>query len=178
MILINARENSNVTLIVRNLVMIVGTTAVLLAFLVYAEAQPSPVKWAIKADTAVQNLKAGEKLTVEVIADISEGWHIYSLTQPEGGPKATRMTMPSGQQFKLSGTIEAPKPRVKFEESFGMNTEIHEGKVEFSLPVKVDSNATEGTQKLLVDIYFQACSEKICLMPRTITLETGVSLVR
>src|SRR5258707_14264147 len=98
-----------------------STAAFLLLFFGCLRAQPNPVKWSVRANPPIKVLNVSGKLRVEVVAQIYEGWHIYSLTQPEGGPFPTRITVPAGQLFKLAGSIQAPHPKTKFEEVFGIN---------------------------------------------------------
>jgi hypothetical protein len=38
-----------------------------------------------------------------VTANIEEGWHIYSLTQPKGGPLPSRIKFPKSDEFKMAG---------------------------------------------------------------------------
>jgi thiol:disulfide interchange protein DsbD len=139
-------------------------------------AQPTPVKWSIKSTSPDKTLNAGVKFTVQVTALIEQGWHIYSLTQPEGGPLSTKITIPDRQPFKLAGRIEGPQPISKLEEVIGV-TEWHEKVADFSLPVQIEPDASAGKCKLLVEVRFQACSKQICLPPTTAKLELEVELV-
>jgi len=150
--------------------------AIILLFTVCVCAQPTPVKWSIKSNSPDNTLNAGVKFTVRVTALIEEGWHIYSLTQPKGGPLSTKITIPDGQPFKLAGRIKGPQPISKFEEVIGI-TEWHEKIADFLLPVQVEPDASTGKGKLLVETRFQACSKQICLPPTTAKLELEVELV-
>jgi DsbC/DsbD-like thiol-disulfide interchange protein len=153
-----------------------STAALLLFFSVCLRAQPNPVKWSVMANPPVKVLNVSGKLRVEVVAQIYEGWHIYSLTQPEGRPFPTQITVPAGQPFKLAGSIQGPHPKTKFEEVFGINVEWYEDKVVFMLPVQVAAGAPAGKHKLLVDVRFQACSDRICLQPKTEKLELDLEV--
>ena len=85
-----------------------------------AQAQ-DPVTWSIKAH-AGSSLKAGDKFTAQIAAQIQVGWHIYSVTQPAGGPNPTRITLTERQPFKLAGTVKGPAPHVQLDPNFGINT--------------------------------------------------------
>ena len=93
--------------------------------LFFANATPAqnPVTWSIKAN-ALATLKAGDKFTAQVTAQIQSGWHLYSITQSAGGPIPTRITLPDGQPFKLGGGVSGPRPRVEMDPNFQINTEI------------------------------------------------------
>ena len=108
-----------------------------LALAVGASAQ-NPVSWSLSATKPV---KAGARLEVRLSANISGGWYLYSLTQPAGGPNATRITIVSEPMFKLAGTIKAPPPKVKFDENFGINTESYTGNVTFIIPLQIAADA-------------------------------------
>jgi thiol:disulfide interchange protein len=146
--------------------------------LIFADAAPAqnPVTWSIKAN-APATLKAGDKFTAQVTAQIQGGWHLYSLTQGAGGPIPTRITVPEGQPFKLGSAVSGPRPRVEMDPNFGINTETHEGSAAFRVPIIVAADATVGSQSLNINVRFQACNDKMCLPPRTIKLNASITLV-
>lgn len=110
-------------------ILVVGFTLLILG--VAAEAQ-DPVKLSLKVPShAVQ---AGDKFRAELNVKISTGWHIYSMTQPPGGPFATRITLESDQIFTSDGPVSGPKPQTKFDPNFEINTETHEGNAEKTMP--------------------------------------------
>jgi thiol:disulfide interchange protein DsbD len=145
---------------------------VCLALVAAAYAQ-NPVSWTLSATKPV---KAGAKLEARLSANISGGWYLYSLTQPSGGPNATRITLASEPTFKLAGTIKAPPPKVKFDENFGINTESYAGNVSFTIPLIVSPETQTGKQTLAVNARFQVCNETTCLPPRTVKVETSVEI--
>jgi DsbC/DsbD-like thiol-disulfide interchange protein len=152
------------------------TTALTLAFAAAAAAQQNPIEWSVK-QTPKQVLKAGETFEVRIAVEIPEGWHIYSITQPEGGPIPTRISLPDGQPFEMSGVVEGPTPKVMRDESFGTDVETYEGpEAVFTVPVKAGSKAGPGKSTLVITAYFQSCNDKMCLPPKTVKLETGVEL--
>jgi len=108
--------------------------AILLVITIGAKAQ-GPVHWSVKSQTPIASAKAGAKLTVQVTARIDNGWYIYSITQPKGGPTATQISILPRQSFRLAGRISGPRPHNKFDEGFGINTETYTGSAVFSLVV-------------------------------------------
>ena len=166
----------NETSILRFLTKLLGKPLLLiihcLVFVLGAYAQ-NPVSWSLNA---AKNVKAGAKLDARLSADISGGWYLYSLTQPSGGPNATRITVASEQAFKLASAIKAPSPKVKFDENFGINTESYAGRVTFTIPLSVSTDASTGKQTLAVNVRFQVCNETTCLPPRTVKVETPVEI--
>lgn len=144
------------------------TISAILLITAFCAVAQSPVHWSITSPRSIAASKRGTKLIVQVTAQIDPGWHIYSITQT-GGPIATRISLPAQQSFKSGGAVKGPRPEIKFDDAFGINTELYTGTAVFSVPVFVIKN-TNG-KKLVVNVRFQACNGEICLMPRTVELE-------
>lgn len=134
-------------------------------------AEDNPVTFSLKSGAATRPLKPGDQFSVEVVARIKAGWHLYSTTQQRGGPAATRITLPTGQPFRLIGPINSPSPLTDFDENFGINTQFYEETATFTFPLMVKRDARAGKQRLQVNVFFQTCDERFCLPPRTIKLE-------
>ena len=133
----------------------------------------NPVSWSL---SVTKPGKAGARLEAQLSASISGGWYLYSLTQPAGGPNATRITVASGSTFKLAGIIKAPPPKVKFDENFGINTESYAGTVTFIIPLQIAADAQIGRQTLVINARFQVCNETTCLPPRAVKVEAPVEI--
>ena len=138
----------------------------------------NPINWSLKSDlaTSVQggtSVKAGDKLTLQLTAEIEEGWHLYSIEEVARGPKPTRITLAPNQPFEL-GDIEAPEPRKALDENFGIQTEFYERSVTFSLPVRVKADAPLGPYKLSVQIRYQCCNDTLCLPPKLLKVEADL----
>lgn len=141
---------------------------------------PNPVNLSAKLDP--NPVKAGQKAKVTITAAIESGWHLYSLTQPSGGPRPTRITIDETGPFKADGKPTQPKPKVAADPNFSIPgqppfmTETFDGQAVFTLPVKVAADATTGAQKLVVKFYFQVCDDQQCLPPRTKPIEVDVMI--
>ena len=146
--------------------------ALLFALLV----QAAPVQWTISAPAANRAVKAGGKVAATLSAAIAPGWHLYSLKKLEGGPIATTIVAPEGQPFKLAGAIDATAPLMKFDDTFQMDVETYEGTADFVLPVVAARNAKPGATALIVHARYQACDDKQCLPPRTVTVELPLEI--
>jgi suppressor for copper-sensitivity B len=110
------------------------------------------------------------KLSAKLTVAIEPGWHIASLTQPDGGPVRTEIALAEGQPFKLAGPIQGPKPRVEPSEAFGIDVETYEGTLVFTLPLVVTEEVSEDKTRarpLTVEITYQACTDETCLLPKT-----------
>ena len=139
--------------------------------------EENPITWTVKAEGTLRPVKAGEMFNVVLTAQISEGWHLYALTQKPDTPViATVISIPRGQPFKLGGPIKSPPPEVAMDENFGVETEFYVGSAEFIVPVSVQPDVAPGKQKLVVNGYYQTCNDRFCLPPRTDKVEMTVEI--
>ena len=127
------------------------------------------------AKSATTTAKPGDKLDVKVTAKINTGWHIYSTSPVEEGPVPTEIEFSAASSLKKSGKIRQPKPIVKFDENFEINTEYYDADVTFTVPGVVKDNAKGGKQK--VEVTFMACNDRMCLPPKTIEVPFELSIV-
>ncbi|MEO8592741.1 MAG: protein-disulfide reductase DsbD N-terminal domain-containing protein [Candidatus Solibacter sp.] len=139
-------------------------------------APADPVAWKVKTPPAT--VKAGARFTVKLTADVQEGWHLYSLKPMAEGPIPTRIWIPEGQPFKLAGAIQASRPEIMQDPSFGMEVETYEGEAEFSLPVQAATGTRSGAQELVVSASYQSCNNKLCLPPKTVRVEVPVTVAK
>ena len=137
-------------------------------------APADPVAWKLVPPAAP--VKAGARFNLKLQAEVQDGWHLYSLKPMTEGPIATRIWIPEGQPFLLSGAVRAPEPRVMQDPSFGMEVELYEGEAVFTLPVRVIPGTAPGVQKLAVSASYQSCNNKLCLPPKTIKVEVPVAI--
>lgn len=125
------------------------------------------VKWAGHLQTSNGQPQAILKATIE------PGWHVYSITQPPGGPNAAVISVPTGQAFQQNGAITGTQPRSAFDPNFQMKTEFYEHAVNLTVPLQ--STDTTKQQGVRVDVRFQACNDRLCLPPKTVQLDLPAS---
>ena len=140
-----------------------------------AAAPADPVAWKLQNPPAAP-VKAGARINVKLLAEVQDGWHLYSLKPMVEGPIPTRIWIAEGQPFSLAGAVQAPDPQVMQDASFGMEVELYEGEAVFTLPVRVAPGAAPGAQKLVVSASYQSCNNKLCLPPKTVKVEVPVTI--
>jgi hypothetical protein len=148
--------------------------AFLSVFPLSAQTPAQVVQWSSSLTPAT--VAAGKAATANLTATIKDGWHVYAITQPPGGPKGVTVRVPEGQGFKASGAVTGTKPKTAFDHNFNMNTEFYEKTATLQLPVTFDAGAAAGPKKLKVDVRFQTCNERLCLPPTTAHLEVPATI--
>ena len=117
----------------------------------------------------VEPTPAGQQLVVT--ATLSPGWHLYSLDQQPGGPKATTITVAADSPLLPGDRFTARPPPTKKTASDvpgweGLTIEEHAGTVRWTAPLVANpagtSSAVHGTVSL------QLCEDNACTPPQTI----------
>jgi len=137
-----------------------------LAFSVGSFQRPADVvTWS--ATPVAPTVESGGTLQVLVTAKIQNGWKLYAITQPEGGPKPLTIELATGAPFTISmKQIVAPQPKIMKDENFDLETRYYEGEATFRVPMTV-SRSISGKATVPLEITFQACGAGICLRPFT-----------
>lgn len=136
---------------------------------------PPPVRWSVRGPAA--GIRAGGHGDVTVVAEIPAGWHVYSLTQPEGGPSALTIRLADDQRATIAGAPRGPKPRVDKQSAFDVPVELYDsGRAEFTVPIRLTAAASGHIQTLRLQVTWQSCSDSICLPPRSVELPVDVTI--
>jgi len=98
-------------------------------------------------------------------AMIESGWHICSITQPPGGPMATKIevSLPPGVGF--AGKFQpSVAPEIKKKPVFeNLPIEIHHGTVTWYAPIEVAAGFDPARLEIRGKIMVQACKANSCL---------------
>lgn len=130
-------------------------------------ASPNPIH--VSAQFVVP--AAGKPGLLQISATIEEGWHTYSITQPKGGPLATKIALTPSAAFELAGDFTpnpAPEKHVDNEVFKGLTLEEHRKQVTWSAPVKFAAGVNPAEVTIAGKVTAQACSDvdNNCLPPR------------
>lgn len=118
----------------------------------------TPVKWKIKLDDS----ESVEK-TLTFTATIDNGWHLYDMNLPEGGPVSTSFAFETVKGAKLIGEpIASKEATTVFDEQFNMNLRWFAKNVSFTQKIEVTD--PKGL-KLEGYVEFMACNDENCLPP-------------
>src|ERR1700733_10006409 len=99
----------------------------LLAALTAADAQKlDPIQWTLTSSFA--KAPPGSTVPLNLRATFQEGWHLYSLTTPAGGPIPTTAVLADNPAVK-SSKLYQPPPFRQFDKNFNLYTETFERQV-------------------------------------------------
>ncbi|MCE5269617.1 MAG: thioredoxin family protein [Planctomycetaceae bacterium] len=130
---------------------------------------------AVPADEGVMTVEsgfvppaAGKPGCLWIRANIKPGWHIYSITQPKGGPLATKIKINLPQGVRLAGEFSAsPTPKKNTDPAFdNLPVETHVGTVTWSAPLESDASVDPATAKIGGKVTAQGCDASSCEPPR------------
>ena len=135
-------------------------------------AQEHPIAWTLAKPPAT--VAQGVAFVVRLHATIPAGWHLYSVTQPPGGPLPTVIAIAPKSPFALSGKIKAPEPAVALDPNFNILTETYVDSVTF--PIRVVARSMNATS-LAFAVSYQTCTDRYCLPPTSETVAVPIAVV-
>lgn len=126
-----------------------------------------PVSWS----ASVSLDSASGKGTIEITADIQQGFHIYGTKKTDNGPVPTSFDF-EGNDIVFDGQpAPSVKPNRAFNDMFKLYLEDFSGTVVFSQDFKIKPGASAN---VLCKVTYMACNDKACLPAKTVTLEIPV----
>jgi Disulphide bond corrector protein DsbC len=138
---------------------------------------PTPiVHWAasVKSSAAA---KQGARATLEISADVQDGWHVYALTQPPGGPAALRITLDENPVAQAAGAASGTAPQKRHDPSFDLETQFYMHSFALHVPVRVNQQLPVGGRLIPVSVRFQTCSDRECRPPTTVHLSVPINVL-
>ena len=127
----------------------------------------NPVKWSFTS----KKISTG-KYEIHLIANIDNGWHIYSQTTPDGGPVPTTISFSKNPLLTLDSIAkEVGKLEQHNEPLFGVDVKQFSNKVDFVQTVTLKANVKTNA---IGTIKFMVCNDKQCLPPKTISYSVAL----
>jgi len=145
---------------------LLAVVALVLSFGAKAQIE-SHVKWSY----AAKRLSPTEAV-VFLKATIDEGWHVYGLNVPDGGPIKTSFTFAKSNDYSLVGAASQPTPIKKYESTFKMDVTYFEKSVIFQQKIKLKS---AGATTVKGQLEYMTCNDHKCLPPEDIDFTIPVS---
>lgn len=105
-----------------------------------------------------------------VTADIAPDWHVYSITQPPGGPIATAVNVDAAADgaYKIAGPFrpDAPPEKRTLAVYGNLPLETHHGKVTWRAPLTFAAGVDPTRLEIKGTLKAQPCTETSCLPPK------------
>ncbi len=103
-----------------------------------------------------------------ITAAIKPGWHIYSITQPPGGPLATKIKLAPSDAFRVVGDFQAGTPPDKKREEVFDNliVESHYERITWHAPIELSPGIDPAALQIEGVLTVQPCDANTCLPPR------------
>jgi len=140
--------------------------------LVSAFGAQDPVQWKLTFDSP--SAPPGSKILARLAAHIDPGWHLYSLTTPKP-PIAT--TAGLAENPAIAGfQVYQPKPLIKLDPSFGVNTETFGEEVVFLYEIGLKKDAPAGPAEITAQVRYQCCNDSMCLPPKRKTASGTIQI--
>jgi thiol:disulfide interchange protein len=104
---------------------------------------------------------ADRPAALAIAAEIAPGKHVYSLTQPKGGPLPTRIELSPSGHHRLLGPFRAdPPPNTRVEQGpvwTGLEIQEHEGQVAWYAPLELAAGADPATLQIEGTLHAEVC---------------------
>jgi len=126
--------------------------------------EESPITW--NASVRMTSERDG---VLYIRANIEPGWHLYSTSLPDGGPKATSFGFAGTAGINFNGPVKAKTKSVeKLDPQFGINLTFYEETALFTRSFSIDPEVAE--KMISIKVTFMGCNDETCLPPRTVSL--------
>ncbi|MDP7062797.1 MAG: protein-disulfide reductase DsbD family protein [Planctomycetota bacterium] len=130
----------------------------------------------ITAGFAVDSVGAGSVVELQVVMEISDGWHAYHPDQdPENGiPISVQIT---GEGFEAAGELlclQPAQPHTLEVGTFKAEYLWISGKPTFTMPVRVPTAL--GANEMSVHVKYQLCDDSHCLAPMSKTIAVPITI--
>lgn len=135
--------------------------AILSGFMMTAQIH-DPVKW----ETSVKKISDTE-YELTATAAIEEGWHLYSQSVPENGPKPTVFTFESNANYLKKGNTKEEEGHEVDDPIFEMRIKYFDIKAVFIQRIKLKTSE-QFTVNAVVE--FMVCNDTMCLPPKEVDL--------
>ena len=119
----------------------------------------------VRLEPAQVKAKLGGTASVNLVAQIQEGFHINSNQPLEKYMIPSKVELVEAPAFTL-GRIEYPKGELKtFDFAPDEKLSVYEGRLTLPLRLKVKRGTPRGSHTVRVAFHYQACNDQFCLPP-------------
>ena len=110
---------------------------------------------------SVKDLNESES-ELQFIANLDQGWHLYSQYTDPTGPIAISFEFTPSKDYKLIGKVQEPKPHEEYDNDFKCTVRSFSGKVVFRQKI---ARTTAKDFKVNGTFSYQLCNDGSCIAP-------------
>lgn len=111
------------------------------------------------------------KTYIEITAEISDGWNIYSQHTDPDGPIPTSFDFEPNEDYKLVGEVEEKSEMIlEHSELFGVDVMKYKEQAKFLQEISLKKEKTE----IKGSVRFMCCDKTKCLPPESIPFELKI----
>ncbi len=135
------------------------------ASLAWAQQPKASTVVQVRVEPAQVKVKRGAAVSVNLIAQVQEGFHINSNQPLSSYLIPSRVELVEAPSFSLD-TVEYPKGELKtFDFAPDEKLSVYEGTLKLPLRLRIKRGTPAGSQTVRVTFYYQACNDQLCLPP-------------
>ncbi len=123
-----------------------------------------------KAYLSVDKLPSGKKCQVAIVLTIEDGWHINANPAKPDFLVPTTFTIKSNQDIKLTN-IKYPEGHAFNVAGFDESLQVYEKQAIVRGTLEIPASAAGKEEILELKIKYQACNDKSCIRPTTLSLK-------
>lgn len=98
----------------------------------------------LKVSAGIRKELGSQFGVLEITATMNKDWHVYSLTQPAGGPMKSTIKLDPSDKYRLLGSFAPDQPPyVHFIDVFNLDGEEFSGRVAWSAPIEILGSAND-----------------------------------
>jgi thiol:disulfide interchange protein DsbD len=116
--------------------------------------------------------RTGDEVEGTIVAKIADGWHVNSNTPSEEFAIKTELTLDAASAELLDARYPAHAMK-SFEFTGGKALAVYDG----TFPIGFRAKLKSGAAKFTATLRYQACSNKVCLPPKTATAEIDANAI-
>ena len=126
--------------------------------------------------------RPGDLVALGIVVDIDDGFHINPdpaqvVIVGDFEPYPTDVRIIEAASGLALEAVRFPKPHPIQADYADGDLMVFEGRTVFYLPIKVGEEIQPGSQRLKLEVEYQACDAYTCFIPRTAVLETSLAIV-
>jgi len=110
--------------------------------------------------------KPGDAITLKVMLEIDEGWHLYGENPESEFLLASTVSVDASEQVAI-GKMKSPQAQSKLDPILNKTLNTYSGPIEFEVPLTIRSSAKPGKIPLSISVKTQACDKNRCLPPQS-----------